>query len=296
MSRFQRAGGGRGLGWVAVLAVAVWAAGGGRAWAQEAKPAEAQAKLPKADEVLDQAIEALGGKAAIEKIHSRVVKGTLAIEAQDIRGSITIYAAAPNKRYMLVELPGAGKSEEGADGDVCWRINAMGPSVLEGEQRAAYKRQSMFNSELNWKKLYAKVECVGEETIDGHPCYKIVKTPPEGEGNPETAYYDCKTHLPVRAVLSYKGPMGPMTVEITPSEFKKVDGVLLAHKLTQKSLNLNHTAVLTFDSIENNVDIPADRFAPPDAVKALLAEGRTETKPPGAEKHTPEKPEKPEKP
>ena len=296
MARSLRACGNRGTGWfgtigvAAVLAVVGWMGSARAARAQEEKPAKPDEKLPKAEAVIDKAIEALGGKAAIEKIHSRVLKGTIEIVGQDTKGSVTIYAAAPNKRYMQTELPGVGKMEDGTDGEVFWRLNAAGPSVLEGEQRAMSKRQTTFNNELYWKKLYQKVECVGVDTIDDHPCYKVVRTPPEGEGNPETVYYDRNSGLPLKTVLTIKGPMGDMTLEVVPSEYKKIDGVSFAQKMTQKNVTLKQSFVMTFDSIENNVDIPAERFALPDAVKALAAGEKSEPKPAGGEKGKPEKP------
>ena len=72
-----------------------------QSWAQEDK-------LPKAEEVLDRAIEGLGGKAALEKIRNRVSKGSFEMPAQGTKAAIVSYEAAPNKSYTAIDLPGMG--------------------------------------------------------------------------------------------------------------------------------------------------------------------------------------------
>jgi hypothetical protein len=260
----------RGVGLLA--AVAVFA--GGRAWAQDTK-------LPTAEEVINKSIEALGGQAEFAKIHNRVLKGILEVTGQPNKITLTIYEAEPNKRYSLTDVPGMGKVESGSDSNVCWQITPMGPAVLEGADRALALRQATFNDLLHWKQLYQKVECVALETVDEHACYKLVMTPAEGQGEPEIAYYDSKTYLPTKSVMTMKGPMGEMTLESVPSDFKKVDGVLLPAKLTQtqKAGPMSQTVSVTFDSVEQNVEIPADRFALPEPIKELLAKPKTETQP-----------------
>jgi hypothetical protein len=47
--------------------------------------------------VLDTYVNALGGKAAIQAPTSRVMKGTISMPAIGAKGTIAIYAKAPNK-------------------------------------------------------------------------------------------------------------------------------------------------------------------------------------------------------
>jgi hypothetical protein len=241
----------------------------GRSWAQEEK-------LPKAEEVLDRAIEALGGKAALEKIHNRVSKGSFEMPAQGTKGTVVSYEAAPNKSYTAIDLPGMGKVESGTDGEVYWELSPMvGARILEGEEKAFRVREGRFNAPLYWRELYKKAECVGTDTVDDHPCYKIVMTPEIG--SPQTVYYDRKSYLTLKVDMTVKGPMGEMPVEVLIDDYKKIDGVMVPHKIVQRMMGMEQT--LTLDRVENNVDIPADRFALPEAVKALLATTKPETQP-----------------
>lgn len=289
MDTWRRTGTGtvaRCFGWagLAGLAALLGIIGTGRtALAQDAKPPKAEEKLPKAEEVLDKSVEAMGGKAAFEQLRTRVIKGSIAVEGQDTKGPLTSYAAAPDKRYTVVELPSGGKIENGDDGEVHWQIVAGAPTVLQGDLRGISKREAAFHGVVNWRKLYQKAECVGVETVDEHPCFKLVLTPPEGEGSPELVYYDCKTYLPLKNVVTLKVPMGEATIDVLPTDFKKFDGILLPRKVTQteKFGAASQTTTLTFDSIEHNVDIPAERFALPQPIKDLVAKSKAETKPAG---------------
>ncbi len=239
------------------------------------QPALAQDKpLPVAEDVLDKAIDALGGKTAMEKHHNRVSKGTLAIPAANQKGTLTSYEASPNKYYQVVELQGA-KVESGTDGDVYWLLAPQGPRIFEGEDRALKVCDSRFNAPLYWRSLYKTAECTGVEDVDGHPCFKVVLTPELGPA--QTFYYDCQTYVARRMDIILKRPQGPAPTEVRFDDHKKVDGVLIPHKITQKTLGVEQ--ILSLDTIEVNVELPADRFAVPEPVKALLAKAPAATRP-----------------
>jgi len=243
------------------LISAVTIAGGVPAGAQDEK-------LPSAEQVLDRAVEAMGGKAAMEKIHNRVYKGAFEIPAQGIQGQFESYEAAPNKAYTFVEFPGVGRLESGTDGQVYWEITPMGARIIEGEEKVLKECEWRFNAALHWRKLYPKVECIGVDKVDGHPCYKLALTPRLGP--PQTVYYEKKTGLPARMDMIVKSPMGEVPVEVRIQDYKAVDGVMLHHKIVQRMVGMEQS--MTMKSIEHNVDLPASRFDLPAAVKELLAQ------------------------
>ncbi len=224
---------------------------------------------------------ALGGSAAFEKLHTRLSQGKLEIAGEPETRPITIYEAEPDKFYSITQMPGVtslGQIEEGTDGTVFWRMTALGAKVLEGRERAMRLREATFNSLLHLRRLFQKIECVGHEKVDERDCYKLVLTPPEGGGPPEYAYFDCESHLPVRNVRSIQAWGSEVTTEVFFSDYRRVDGVLIPHKLLRRNSAIHQDVLVTFDSIQNNVAIPPDRFEPPDAVKQLLT-GKTASQP-----------------
>lgn len=230
--------------------------------------ARADDPLPKAETVLDQFVEATGGKAAYEKLKNRVSKGTFELAQANIKGKAVMYQAPPNRAKIEIDLGDIGKSIEGSDGSVVWESNPFsGERLIEGEERADKLLHYTFNGEIKWREMYEKAECTGVEDVDGKPAYKVVLTPRPGQGKPVTEYYDKASHLQVKSIATTQGPMGEIRIEGYPSDYKKVDGVLVAYKLTQKLLT--QTIVISMDEIKHNVDLPPNVFQVPAEIKAL---------------------------
>ncbi len=230
------------------------------AWAQSDE-------LPPAEQVLEKAIEATGGREAIKKITNRISIGSLEIPAMGIKAKMTTYSAAPNKVYSVAESDALGKLESGTDGDVFWEVTMMtGARIKQGEEKAAAQREARFYSDLEWRDLYKSVETVGRTEVAGHECYKLKMTPPEGK--PEYHYYDTESYLLRKLESTVVSEMGEVTVEIFPEEYKEVDGVMLPYRSRQVLMGMQEMLFVT-DSVEHNADLPADLFDLPAEIQAL---------------------------
>ena len=244
------------LAWVLVLGAAAMA------------PLFAAADSPKAEAILDKSVEATGGRAAYEKVHSMVITGTMEVKGIGIKGSMTSYHAAPDKLLMEVNLEGVGAIRDGSNGEVAWEMSAMqGPRLKQGEERAVALREGKFNELLHWRESYKQAVTAGTEKVDGKDCYKVVMTP--NEGGPVTQYFDKETNLPVKIAMVVKTPMGELPAETLIGDYRKEGDLLMAHKMTQKAAGQEIT--LQFDSVKFNVDIPKDKFDLPQEIQALLA-------------------------
>ncbi|HTQ56692.1 MAG TPA: hypothetical protein VMI94_19635 [Bryobacteraceae bacterium] len=220
----------------------------------------------KPEAVLDKYVEATGGRAAYEKIHSDMATGTMEITGMGLKGTLTSYRAEAGKSYTAIELEGVGKIEEGTDGQVAWSINPMeGARIKEGDERATAFRNAAMQVEMHWRDFYKKAELNGTEDVDGKPCYKLVLTP--NEGGAETRYYDKSTGYLVKVVLPTSTPNGPVTVELGLSDYRDEGGIRVPHTITQKVPNAD--ILVKIDSIKHNPDIPAGRFDLPAEIKAL---------------------------
>jgi hypothetical protein len=74
------------------------------------------------EQVLDRYMQALGGRAAIEKINSRVSKGTFTSANLKTKGPIELYAKAPNKQLMVLLAAGFGNYRRGFSGTEAWEL------------------------------------------------------------------------------------------------------------------------------------------------------------------------------
>ncbi len=222
--------------------------------------------LPKAETILDHFIEVTGGKAAYESRKSEVVTGTFELPAMGLKAPLMRYSAAPDKMYTIIEIEGIGKIEQGVTDGVAWDKSAMqGAHVKSGVEKAQSMREATFNSSLNWRKMYPKVETAGVETVGGEECYKVVMTP--AEGKPEINFYSKKTGLLLKSVATIESAMGEMQAESTAGEYKDFGGIRMPSKMTQKMGTQEVT--MTIETVKVNEAIPADKFEIPADIKAL---------------------------
>jgi len=223
--------------------------------------------LPPAEKVMNHFIEASGGRAAFEKLTNQVQKGTVSFPAQGIKGTMTVYEAAPTNGRQVIEIPGVGKLEAGTSGDVAWENSVLqGARVKEGPEREEALRDSTFNSPLYWQRLYSKVEVVGAETVEGHDCYKLLLTPQTG--HPTTEYYDKTSGLLIKSQGTRVSSMGEIAGEILYDDYRKEGDVLTAHKLTERFASQEFQ--VQFQTVELNAKLPPGIFDPPAEIQALL--------------------------
>jgi hypothetical protein len=226
------------------------------------------ADLPDAETVLENYIEATGGRKAYEKHHNLKVTGTFAMPAMGITAPLTSYQEAPDKGYTLIESQAFGTIESGSNGEVQWEKSMMtGPKIKEGEEKAVADRQGAFNLMLRWKDFYTSAETVGVDTLDGRPCWKVVMTPEVGE--PETSWFDTETHLLVKSAMTMNSDMGSISMEVFSSDYREVDGVLMAFEARQVLMGMQEM-ILTTENVEFNVDIPEGTFDLPEDIKSLM--------------------------
>ncbi len=229
---------------------------------------QAPGTLPTAAQVLDQYIEATGGKAMYEKFTNRVSEGTLEVVGANVKGKITLTQASPNKITSVTDLGPLGTTRQGTDGQVAWEISTIsGERLLTGEEKEAFVSQALFNGEVRWRERYMKAECVAIENVDGKPAAKLVLT--RKVGKPLVEYYDLASHLIVRQIITAKGPMGEITIDQYPGDYRKIDGVLMPTSVKQKVFG--QEMVMNFSKIKHNVTIPPETFAIPQEIAAIQA-------------------------
>jgi Protein of unknown function (DUF620) len=241
--------------------------------------------LPSVDSVINHYIAVTGGKAAWEARHNLVEHATIDFAKQGLKGTLTIYEAAPDKYLGVTELPGIGKISSGSNGEVAWENSALqGPRIKQGMEKADALRQGAFNASLHWQKLYVKGETAGSESVEGHDCYKIVLTPQGGK--PMTEFYDKKSGLMVKTMATVSSQMGDVNAEILYDDYRKDGDVLAPHRLINRAAQQEF--VIQIDSVEVNTDLPKDRFDLPQEIQALLNKAApSESKPAPAPANAP---------
>ncbi len=255
-----------------LFAGALWAPG---ALAQPATapaaPASASTgeKLPAAKEILDRYIEVTGGRAAYEKITSRVMSSSVTVKPMDMQMKMTLFQKAPGSQVMVIDMPQMGEMSTGTDGTIAWVSSAvMGSYLMKGQELKDAVNRALFNAELDYSRIYKTIECTGTETIDNQRCYTLVFTPEEGEA--ATSYYAVDSGFLVRTKVTAKMKSNSIESTSTMADYKDVDGIKYPHTMRISQAGAPGEQVATIEKIEHNVDIPAERLTPPPAIQKLL--------------------------
>jgi len=230
------------------------------------RPALAAA-TPTPEAILDRFVEVTGGKAAYQKRKSEVVHGTIEFAALGLKGTVVEYFEEPGKFYMAMNLAGIGKIESGLTDGVAWENSLLqGARVKTGEEKAQAVREAALNIFEHWREAYPKAESAGEEMVDGEPCYKVILTPDQSK--PETMFFEKKSGLLRKTTVVAASPLGDVTAESISTEYRRFEDILAPSKVTERVAGQEFT--ITIESMQSNQEIPPEKFALPDEVKALL--------------------------
>lgn len=224
----------------------------------EAKPASAA--MPQVDDLLDKFVSAIGGKEAVQKQTSRIIKGTMELEAMNMSGSVEGWSKAPNKNAMVIELSGFGTIRNVFDGSRGWAADPMtGLRELNGAELAAAARDADFYQPINMKKLYPKMAVKGKDKVGASEAWVIEAVPAEGDA--EKFYFDVSSGLLVRADMERESPQGKMPVEVYFDDYKEVDGVKIAHTMRQVTPAFSLT--IKISDVKHNAEIDDAKFGKP---------------------------------
>jgi hypothetical protein len=223
----------------------------------DAKPV---AGMPTVDEILDKYVKAVGGKEAIEKVTSRVEKGTFELPSFGASGTVETYAKAPNKTALVIEIGGFGKVENVFDGTKGWSSDPQsGLRELSGTELAMTKRDADLHRSLKLKSQYTKMEVTGKMKVGDSEAYVITATP--AEGKPEKLYFDTSSGLLTRMDVEAETPQGAMAFQIYLQDYKPVDGVKVPYTLRRESEAFG--MVIKYTDVKHNVAIEDTKFNKP---------------------------------
>ncbi len=222
----------------------------------------ADTPLPSVDAILQKWIDASGGRAALEKIRSRVAKGTLELVSMGVTNiSFELKSKAPNKQVSKAEVEGYGTRRDGFDGKVAWE-EQPGSAATEktGTELARAQRGALFPRELKFKETYERIR-VKERSTVGKATVYVVEAAPKA-GDPELFHFDVQSGLLLRQDSIAELPSGRGTLEVYFEDYRTVDGVKLAFTVRMpKPDDLN--MVIRLAEVKHNVDIPDAEFAKP---------------------------------
>lgn len=193
----------------------------------------------KADEVLANYVTALGGRAALEKITSRVAKGAFEVSGIAMSGPVEMYAKAPNLRLIVLQMPGQETFKDGFDGRVGWEQNPDdGVTEKTGLELGSATRDADFYQPLKLRLQYpnltfkgtAKIP-VGKEAGGKSAERETLVLEAPRNGSPRRFYFDSVTGLLLR--VEDWNAAGKMIEAVQYGDHREVDGVKVPFTIYQ---------------------------------------------------------------
>jgi photosynthetic reaction center cytochrome c subunit len=220
------------------------------------KPGEAKATLPSADQLLDKYLAAIGGADALQKITSRVQKGTLtAFGGQHF--PVDVYSKAPDKRVSVMHLQG-GDSVTGFDGKQGWLSVPGRVHTMAAAENAAARIDADLYLPAHLKTLYQKFSVDTGEKIGGHETYMIVG---RNEGQPPLrVYLDRESGLLLRLIRYAETPLGRNPTQIDYADYRDANGVKVPFRWTLARPGNRFT--IQVEQLQQNVPVDDSKFAP----------------------------------
>jgi photosynthetic reaction center cytochrome c subunit len=214
--------------------------------------------LPPADDVFAKYLTAAGGADAINKITSRVEKGTIS-GFGDQHFPIDIFAKAPDKRSSTMHMPG-GESSTAYDGKVGWLSFPGRPvHMMNAAESAGARIDADFHLPIDAKSLRDKWKPGPGETIDGHATNLLVG---QTEGQPPLRlYFDAQSGLLVRLIRYTETPLGRLPTQVDYADYRDADGVKIPYQWSLSRPGNRFT--IQVEQLQQNVPVDDSKFVAP---------------------------------
>lgn len=185
-------------------------------------PSSAAETLPSVKQILDHYVQALGGADALNKINTRIAKGSR-IGADGILVPEEVYQKAPDKLLTITSYPQVVFSN-GYNGAAAWGHSSReGATPLPDQLIAQIKRDAVFYKELKTEQLYSSLTVLGKTAVREADAY-IVQAKP-ADGAVEKLFFDVKTGLLVRRYTESDTALGKLPLQTDYEDYRDVDGI-----------------------------------------------------------------------
>jgi photosynthetic reaction center cytochrome c subunit len=224
------------------------------------KPAEAKENAgPAGDQLLDKYVQAAGGAAAIDKVTTRVMKGTIDFGGKSL--PIDIYSKDPDERISFTHMP-EGDSITAFNGHEGW-LGTPGRPLREmhGGELDAASMDADLHLATHLNPMFSEMRLQGTEKIGDHEAY-VVEGKREGK-TPIRLYFDEQSGLLVRLVRFGETALGWLPTQIDYADYRDTNGVKIPYRWTLARPSGRFT--IQVSEVKQNVPVDDAKFVKPAA-------------------------------
>lgn len=219
------------------------------------RPKQPETK-PAIDRILEKYEQAIGGRANLDKIHSRYIKAARVepkgnSEPEEIwqKGSKLVVATTYPKTVVT----------EAFDGANAWKSAGEHSIPLKTDEIEQIRRNAEFLSAANLKTIYPKMDFAFVDRIDGREVYQVRAA--TASGGRERLFFDTQTGLLIRRVAVVPTILGNYVYQIDFADYKDFGGVKLPVTTHYAMPNLSWTRKVV--EVKNNAPVEDTKFNQP---------------------------------
>jgi photosynthetic reaction center cytochrome c subunit len=214
--------------------------------------------LPTVAQLIDDYVRALGGSAAIEKITTRIEKGSASFRGQS--QSVEIFTQSPDKLSVVRRMSDGGSFVTTFDGQEGWS-SAPGrpPREMHEADITAARMDADLQFPVHIQQLFPELRFEYPEKIADRDAYLLLAV--RAGQPPVRLYFDEQSGLLVRVIRYAETPLGRNPTQIDYFDYRDVDGVQVPFRVTTSQPG--NTSTIQFDEVRQNVPIDAAQFAKP---------------------------------
>lgn len=229
-------------------------------------PSDAAADLPSAQTILMQAINAIGGREAFDRISSVSIRATA---TSDEMGEVQLeFRTAKSGGFLATRLmPDQEEFAVGSDGTVGWvKDPSFGYQLMDDARTATMRKHAdMFRMLTHLDRDFSNLQTIEITEFAGRPCHVLRMT--DELGIDQFAYFDVQEHLLRGLRLTQETEKGPTTATVEVSRWIELDDVKVFTRLDIREGKTH--VVMTFHKVQFNTVDP-DTFVLPEAVQTLV--------------------------
>ena len=216
---------------------------------------------PTADQIIAKYIDAIGGPAAIDKMKTRVMKGTFA-GFNGVEVPFEADLAAPDKFHIIVTTP-QGTQERGSNGKVTWEKGPRGVNELTNPVLDQMKSMFLSFSNIKLKEEFPRLRLGGRDKIGDRNVVIVSGT--TADNHRARLFFDAGTGLLLRRISYTETMIGVIPEQIDFEDYRDVDGVKLPFTVKISSVEPGLVSTRKYSEIKMNAPVDDSKFKMPAA-------------------------------
>jgi hypothetical protein len=201
---------------------------GARAGAGEGVEPPSVPELPAAEAILARAAQAMGSKAALDRVRSFYYRGTIEMTGLNIRGDLEIWWKGGDF-FMEQIVPGVGEMRAGKRGDQIWAEDPInGRRMLTGIEAEQNAWAASLLLVAEWTRYFDTAKTVAQRKVEGRTLHDVELR--AASGLEVTMSFDAESGLQVGQSFEQVTPMGKQPFEVRFEDYREVEGIKLAFR------------------------------------------------------------------